>query len=182
MSFGEQEALRKIERMVIVATVVDLDTAATKARVEIAPGVISNWLSFIQLGSKDVRIWCPPVIGSQVVVLSPGGDTANGLILPGPYEGAAPDNRAASMRVTMPGIDIQMIAGVATVTLTTAHITGDVVIDGALRLTGDFTAQSDIALTGDMVSRGDVTASGVSLVNHTHGGVKAGTNSTGSPN
>lgn len=154
--FATAELMRIVSQTVMVCTVQELDPSAARAKVSFGGDAKSAWLPFTQLGSKDVRIWAPPVVGSQVVVLSPGGDTARGIIMPGPFDGAAPDDRASSVRLTMPGIDIQMDGGVLSVTLTTAEITGDLTIDG------------------DVVCTGDVTASGISLVNHTHGGVTRG--------
>ena len=160
---GLSEALLRLERMVVIATVVDLDTAAARARVRFSSEAISAWLPFSQLGSRDVRIWCPPVIGSQVLVLSPGGDTTRGVILPGPYDGAAPDADPTAFRLSMPGLDVRMVGGVASVTLTTAAISGTVTVDG------------DVLVTGDVV------ASGVSFVDHVHSGVDRGSGDTDPP-
>ena len=138
------EIMRVIERIVIIGTVVEFDPAAARARVSLGPGVTSGWLAIAQMGSKDVRLWIPPVVGSQVLVLSPGGDTARGVVYPGPYDGVAPDDRASSVRLSMPGVDIAVNEGVATVSLTTMNVTGNIVVDG------------------------DVIASGVSLKGHVH--------------
>jgi len=151
------EVMRIVERMVIIGTVVEFDPAVAKARVSLGAGVVSGWLAIAQMGSKDVRIWVPLVVGSQVVVFSPGGDTARGIVYPGPYDGAAPDDRDSSIRLSMPGVDIAVNGGVATVSLTTMKVTGNIIVDG------------------------DVIASGISLVNHVHGGVQGGGSSTGGP-
>ena len=156
-SLALSEIMRVIERIVIIGTVVEFDPATARARVALGPGVISGWLAIAQMGSKDVRLWIPPVVGSQVVVFSPGGDTARGVVYPGPYDGAAPDDRASSVRLSMPGVDIAVDAGVATVSLTTMHLTGDIIVDG------------------------DVIASGVSLKGHVHSGVTTGGGNTGTP-
>ena len=151
------EVMRIVERMVIIGTVVEFDPATAKARVSLGPGVVSGWLAIAQMGSKDVRIWVPLVVGSHVVVFSPGGDTARGIVYPGPYDGVAPDDRGSSIRLSMPGVDIAVDGGIATVSLTTMNVTGNIIVDG------------------------DVIASGISLVNHVHGGVDAGSSSTSSP-
>lgn len=155
--YATSELMRVVERIVMIATVSELDPANACAKVSFGGDAISDWLPFVQLGSKDVRIWCPPVVGSQVVVFSPGGDTTKGLIFPGPYEQAAPDDRATSLRISMPGIDLQMNDGIAFLSLTTAHVKGDIIVDG------------------------DVVASGVSLINHVHDGIKPGPANTGKP-
>lgn len=158
MSLAVSELMRVVERMVIIATVLELDPVTARVRVSLGPGVPSAWLPFAQLGSKDVRIWVPPVVGSQVVVFSPGGNTARGIVFPGPYDGSAPDDRAETIRLSMPGLDLVVAGGVATVEVSTLQVNGNVIVDG------------------------DVVASGVSLVSHTHGGVQSGGSSTGGPN
>lgn len=149
---------RRLNRMVIVGTVEELDGARAMVRVRFGPEAVSDWLPIVQLGSKDVAIWAPPMEGSQVVVVSPGGDTTKGLVMPGPYSGNAPDARGDAVRLTMPGCDIAISGGVATVTVATAKFSGDVIVDG------------------------DVIAGGVSLRTHTHGGVIPGGADTQQPN
>lgn len=82
------EILRRIERMVVVATVTA--RSGKKVKVAWADGVESDWLALAQLGSKDQKFWIPQNAGDQVVVLSPGGDTTKGIVYPGPFAGAAP--------------------------------------------------------------------------------------------
>lgn len=50
----------------------------------------------------------------------------------------------------------------------------------------DVTAQGvditgDVTVSGEIIAKGDVTGKGISLTNHTHSGVKAGTDSSGKP-
>ena len=59
--------------------------------------------------------------------------------------------------------------------------TGDTVINGSLTVVqtgGDSTTMSGVTI---IVTSGDVIADGISLKNHTHGGVQTGTGSTGVP-
>ena len=50
-----------------------------------------------------------------------------------------------------------------------------------ISLTGNITINGDIQLNGKMNATDDVVADGVSLVNHTHSGVKAGGDTSGVP-
>lgn len=84
------ELMRRLERMVVIATVTDLDRARGRARVKWSDSAISDWLVVAQLGSNALPVWFPPEPGTQVVVISPGGDTTNGIIYPGPFMGAPP--------------------------------------------------------------------------------------------
>lgn len=68
-----------------------------------------------------------------------------------------------------------------------SHFTGTVTVDGLLTFKGGMAGSggsggATASITGAVaVSGGDVTANGISLVNHTHGGVKAGSDSSGPP-
>lgn len=84
------EILRRLERIVVVTTVVDLDRATARAKVKWSDQAISDWLPIAQLGSNALKVWFPPEAGAQVVVLSPGGDTTKGIIYPGPFMGLPP--------------------------------------------------------------------------------------------
>jgi phage baseplate assembly protein V len=70
-------------------TVAEVDYA--KARVKIKSGNITTawlpWAAGRASGAK--RRWDPPEVGEQVAVISPGGDMAQGLVLPGVYQDTA---------------------------------------------------------------------------------------------
>jgi phage baseplate assembly protein gpV len=151
-AFEIAQLAQAIERVVMVGTVTDIDAPAARVRVSLGTDAVSDWLPFVQFGSAAVRVWIPPVVGSQVTVFSPGGDTTRGLVFPGPYDGSAPDNRTSAVRISMPGVDLELVDGVMRV------------IAGSIE-----------------VPNGDVVASGISLVNHTHGGIEPGPGSTGAP-
>lgn len=50
-----------------------------------------------------------------------------------------------------------------------------------ISITGDITINGDIQLNGGMNATNDVIADGVSLIDHTHSGVKAGGDTSGAP-
>ena len=104
------ELMRRVERMVVVATVTARD--GKKVKVAWADGVESGWLSLAQLGSKDQKFWIPQNAGDQVVVLSPGGDTTKGLVYPGPFAGAAP---AGNFDGTFTGVGDVVASGISLV-------------------------------------------------------------------
>ena len=69
----------------------------------------------------------------------------------------------SSVTVTAPSVTVNA-SGSATITAPTLQINGNV------------------SISGSMTAVGDVGGAGVSLHNHTHGGVQAGTDHTGTPN
>lgn len=88
--YGLSELMRRMERLIVVSTVTVLDRDAARAKVLWAEGAESDWLPIAQLGSNALKVWFPPEPGTQVVVVSPGGDTTKGVIFPGPFMGAPP--------------------------------------------------------------------------------------------
>lgn len=89
----EQLALPDMERRLSNAmrmgTVAEVDYA--KARVKVKSGNITTaWLPWAAGSANSAkRRWDPPQVGEQVAVLSPGGDLAQGLVMPGIYQQAA---------------------------------------------------------------------------------------------
>lgn len=84
------EILRRLERVVVVTTVVALDRANARAKVKWSDQATSDWLPIAQLGSNALKVWFPPEVDTQVVVFSPGGDTTKGIVYPGPFMGPPP--------------------------------------------------------------------------------------------
>ncbi|MEY8099040.1 phage baseplate assembly protein V [Falsihalocynthiibacter sp. S25ZX9] len=118
--YALSELLRRMERMVVVTTVVVLDRAGARAKVKWGDGAESDWLAIAQLGSVELPVWFPPSVGTQVVVLSPGGDTTKGIVYPGPFSGPVPA-----------GNFVGSIVGTGEVTLTgNVTVAGDVVASG----------------------------------------------------
>lgn len=81
---------KAVDRMVQLATVIELDRARARVRVEWSSGVPSAWLAVAQLGSAELPFWIPPSVGTQVLVISPGGRTEHGIVYPGPFSSAPP--------------------------------------------------------------------------------------------
>ena len=108
--YALSELTRRVERMVVIATVTARD--GKKVKVAWADGVESGWLSLAQLGSKDQKFWIPQNAGDQVVVLSPGGDTTKGIVYPGPFAGAAP---AGNFDGTFTGVGDVVASGISLV-------------------------------------------------------------------
>ncbi|MCA0905137.1 phage baseplate assembly protein V [Ruegeria marisrubri] len=88
--YALSQALQMLERLIVISTVVELDRPNARAKVDWGNGAKSDWLPIAQLGSESLKFWIPPEPGTQVIVLSPGGDTTRGIILPGPFSGAPP--------------------------------------------------------------------------------------------
>lgn len=83
------EIIRRIENIVRAGTVVDVDLANARCRVR-SGGITTTWLSWYSARAGSVRRWSPPTVGEQCIVLSPGGDTAAGIVVYGVASDANP--------------------------------------------------------------------------------------------
>lgn len=159
---------RMVENLIRIGTVIAVDHAAARCRV--ASGELeSQWLPWIDRRAGDTRTWEPPTVGEQVVILSPSGEPAGGVVLTGLFADAhaAPSTSASEHVITYPdgariaydhasgaltatGIQTATIQAAVAVTLDTpsTHITGDVQIDGTCTIDDLLTYGNGIAGTG----------------------------------
>lgn len=83
------ELLRLIHNLVRLGTIKEVDHAAARVRVQ-SGGMLTDWLPWIEGRAGTTRDWNPPTVGEQVVVFSPGGDPASGVVMTGLYRQAHP--------------------------------------------------------------------------------------------
>jgi len=120
---------RRLHSLIRVGTVSQVDTARVCARVSFGDA-LSDWLPWSQRAGV-VREWAPLEVGEQVVVVSPGGDTAQGAIIGSlnmSTRGAGSDDAGAwrvaigGSTITMTADAIELAAGGSTITLDAAGI------------------------------------------------------------
>lgn len=196
-SLHVSELIRRIENLLKLGTVAHVDVARARLRV-VAGGLLSNWLPWLTLRAGNVRRWSAPSVGEQCLLLSPGGDLANGVALAGIFSEAIPqnDNRPHTHATHYPDGTVEeydhdahrhLLQCVGDI-LSTAQGTMTLKADGAiviesgesitLRVGGSTLVLSSSGITVDP----DLVAGGhVSVVNHVHGQVKGGTDKSGKP-
>ena len=80
MSWSQGDQDRRLHSLIRVGTVLEVDPETAKARVTFGVETKSAWIPWTgRAGVIDE--WSPPVEGEQVLVVAPGGDTAQGLIV-----------------------------------------------------------------------------------------------------
>lgn len=89
------ELLRLIENLIRIGTVAEVDHARARLRVK-SGGLLTAWLPWAAGRAGETRDWNPPTIGEQVLVFSPGGDTASGVVMTGLFQSAHPAPSDAS--------------------------------------------------------------------------------------
>lgn len=174
------ETDRTIGDLARVGVVESVDLDAGKAVVrfgdQLTPPI--DWL----MASGDLKIWAPPAIGEQVLVVTPEGDAEQAVIAGGlPSSVFAPlflgeavaiqfkDGARISYDADDGQLSIKSMGSVAVDAPNGVTITGDVTIDGDLGCNG--------TITGEI----DVVGGGKSLKNHKHLGVTAGAAVSGKP-
>ena len=93
--FDTAEILRRLANVVRLGEVAELDLDAARARVRYdtdgdgAP-ILSGWLPWLTLRAGADRTWWGPSVGEQVLILAPGGELPEAVIVPGIYRDARP--------------------------------------------------------------------------------------------
>lgn len=85
------EILRLLQNLIRFGTVAQIQhgDSQQQPRVRVAVGkILTTWLPWSARRAGETSDWDPPTIGEQVVVLSPGGDMAAGVVLPAIYSDA----------------------------------------------------------------------------------------------
>lgn len=134
----------------------------------------------------DTRVWSPPTIGEQAVLICPDGEIGAALALTGiirdsfPALGSTLEERidfadGAQLRYDSEAHHLEaLLPDGATATITAP---------GGLTLNAEagVTINGDVTLNGKLTASDDVIAAGISLKTHKHGGVQPGGGQTGAP-
>ncbi|WP_199098963.1 phage baseplate assembly protein V [Dyella sp. ASV21] len=178
----QEDPFHAISNLLRIGTIAEI--AGKRVRVKVG-GLLTKPLPWFASRAGKHRGWNPPSVGEQVMVLSPNGNLAAGVVLPSIYsdandvpEGASPDNvlllfgdgaallydaAAHVLKATLPAggrIEVSAPGGAA--------INGNVDIDGTLHVTQAVTTDRTIDAKGTITSNDDVKAAGISLVKHPH--------------
>ena len=187
---------RLIENLIRLGTIAAVDhgslTDQRPARVRVQSGeLLTGWLPWLTLRAGSSREWDPPTLGEQVLLLSPSGQTTQGIVLCGLFSQLLPANgdRADLHRRSYPdGAVIEydsqahrLSAVLPQGGVTQLTSTGGITIVGPITHQGDYTQTGNQKVTGQVTVSQDVVAAGISLVKHTHGGVQSGSSQTGAP-
>lgn len=188
------DMLRRLMNVVRPGEVSKVDYA--KARIRVKHGDLeSNWIPWATGRAGGNKIWSPPEIGEQVLMLSPGGDMSRAIAVVGIF---SDDNEANGdsgdlFRATFKNgtvIEYDREANELKATLkaggkATIEASGGITLKGDITLDGGITLTGDITLNGDLLAQGNVTSLGagapVTLSTHLHSGVLSGPGVTATP-
>ena len=161
-------------------------------RVQVKTGSLTTaWLPWLALRAGADQEWDPPTEGEQVILFSPSGQLANGVVLTGLFSDHIPanGNRAGLHRRTYAdGAVIEYDSALHHLNATLPDSgTTSLVSKAGINIIGPINHQGDYNQTGNQNVVGlvtvseDVVAATISLVKHLHGGVLVGSAKTGKP-
>ncbi|MBF0445091.1 MAG: phage baseplate assembly protein V [Magnetococcales bacterium] len=195
-SYDISELYRLLDNLIRIGTIKEADYIKALVRVE-SGEQLTGWIPWLtRRASKDVDWWAPEV-GEQVVILSPGGDPAQGVVLPSLYQtlhsppanletvrrvefddGAwvEYDRAAKILNVYTAGQVIvtagQVIVTADQVTVTAGPVlitaTDGVTIQGTLHVSGNISTAASLAVSGDIAADGEIIDGGGNTPNHIH--------------
>lgn len=162
--YAAAETDRRMTNAIRYGRITAVDAATARARVTFGGETESAWLPFTAGRAGAARVWTPPTVGEQVVVVSPAGDTAQGVIM-----GSLPSDQFPAPSGN--GGAVVLDLGSVNVTLTASSVA--VVVGGVtFEISG-----GGVAITG-----GAVTHNGKNIGStHTHTAVAAGVATSGPP-
>ncbi|WP_313057904.1 phage baseplate assembly protein V [Pseudomonas rhodesiae] len=161
-------------------------------RVQVKTGTLTTtWLPWLALRAGADQQWDPPTEDEQVILFSPSGQLANGIVVTGLFSDHIPanGNRAGLHRRTYADgavIEYDSVAHHLNAILPDSGTTsldskGGINIIGPINHQGDYNQTGNQNVVGRVDVSVDVVAGGVSLVNHLTSGVKQGTDQSGRP-
>ena len=183
---------RRVANMIRTGRIAEVDHAAARVRVQ-SGDLLTEWLPWQTRRAGNTLTWCPPTVGEQVMILSPSGEPAAGMVIPALYcqDHPAPDN-SPDTHVTKYPDGAVISYNHATGALVASGIqTGLVqasdqvkvdapltIFTGAVTVQGLLTYQAGMhgtggeggaaIIDGDIHATGDVTSGNISLPGHHH--------------
>ena len=186
MTYAAAQLDRMLSCVVIPCRVVAVDLSAAMVRVSDGTDWTSAWVRWHALAAGKARHWRAPSLGEQGALISPSGEPAQGTFVPGLYgdAGSQPDNRdhveawrfddggslvydwqAKSYTITLP-------SGTATVKVggSEAVVTDDAITakSGTITLTGDVQINGPLRVTGDIFGGARIIDTAGNTPNHKH--------------
>ena len=170
------------ENMIQFGTIVNVDTAnRALVRVQLFDRV-TDMLPYKTIANSHIRVWMPPKVGEQVIVLSPFGEGDDGVVLGGIFNKDLKEPTAANDHTSV----VEFSDGtVITYDTTAKALTIDASGSIAITAPSGITATADTVITGNVTIDGNLSVSGTisdtkgSLTSHVHIGVMAGPANTG---
>lgn len=194
---GNEDIPADIASLIRIGTVLSVDLAQARCVVrygdpddEDGGDAQTPPIRWLTPRAGQTRIWSPPSVGEQVVLLAPDGQIGAAVAIAGIWQDDFPppnDSETETIQwkdgaaITYDPVAHDLLAvlpGGGTATITAPGgitLRGDVTIEGNLEIEGGAEVRDDV------IVQGDVEADGISLKDHVHNGVQAGMAQSGPP-
>ena len=165
------------ENMIQIGTIVNVDTAnRALVRVQLFDRV-TDMLPYKMIANSHIRVWTPPKVGEQVIVLSPFGEGDSGVVLGGIFNSGLKEPASANDHASVVEFsDGTVITYDTTFTALTIDAIGSV---GVTAPSGVTITAPTVTINGNLNVSGTITDEKGSLTTHVHSGVMAGGSNTG---
>lgn len=190
MSRPEEDIPPDWSTLVRLGTVTAVDLAAARCVVRFGDpddddgGTETPPIRWLMFRAGKTRVWSPPSVGEQVILLTPDGQLAAAIAVTGIDQDAFPPagDTLTELIAFEDGARIGYDPeGHALTAILPAGATAEIEAPGGITLRGPVSIEGDVSVTGAIEASGDVTGNGTSLHTHKHGGVQAGGGETGAP-
>jgi phage baseplate assembly protein V len=175
---------RLVGDIVREGTVASVDLVAGTCRVRIADDLVTGDIPWASGRVGKTRVWSPPSVDEQVIILAPEGDTERAIVIGSLSSDAHPHpaNDSSTLIGFEDGASISYDPASHSLM---AYLPADAIVlivaRGGMHFTGDLTVDGDIRSTGTVTGDADVIGAGKSLKSHKHTGVQAGGAISGPP-
>ncbi|MFT4327287.1 MAG: phage baseplate assembly protein V [Wolbachia pipientis] len=99
-NFKDADLPRKLDNLIRLGTVEEVNCGMAKVRVKMIGNILTDWLPWVTARAGEDRSWSAPSIGEQVIVLSPSGEIAKGIVLPAIYYAKYPPPEGSKEEVS----------------------------------------------------------------------------------
>lgn len=179
------ELSRLLMNVIRIGTVIEVDLVMTVARVQTG-GLQTDWIRWGAERAGEAVTWWAPSVGEQVLILAPGGALENAVIAFSLYSDYAlpPDNASKTEVTRYPDGARKSYDPAQGLLSLLAMKAGLIDMSGTLTLNvGRLVINAgETVINGEVVQGGgDMSSNGVVVHTHKHGGVKAGSDTSGGP-
>lgn len=171
-------------RVGIVASV-DLANALCTVKLSEEEGedVVTPPLRWLMGRAGATRIWSPPSVDEQVLLLSPDGQIGAAVVLTGLHSDMFPPAASTDVEVIQftDGAIIRYDPASHVLTATLPEGSSAEISCETISITGNVSIDGDVTITGTATAQEDVIGGGKSLKGHKHTGVQPGGGVSGAP-